>query len=145
MGHCHLITVMHLTFQGHCVLPQVTPQALEQPSSSGASTAAQQPGTSPAAPDVTPQKSPKHSAAATDPTRMTPPPQTIDRHASVDASSPVSVASADLESSQDIVTGQSPTLPASSLFLSTSLPVLSQEKPSADRCFYVPHEIIGTI
>ncbi|KAK9905511.1 hypothetical protein WJX75_001206 [Coccomyxa subellipsoidea] len=83
---------------------KVTPQALEQSSSSGASTAAQQTGTSPAAPDVTPQQSPKHSAAATDPTRVTTPPQTIDRHASVDASSPVSVASADLESSQDIVT-----------------------------------------
>lgn len=91
---------------------QVTPQALEQPSGSAVPSAKQQvstaheAGTSAAASEVTPQQSPKHGLTATDPSHVTTPPQTIDRHASVDASSPVSVASADLESSDDIVTGQ---------------------------------------
>ena len=94
---------MRLAPEGHIILLQVTAQTLEQPNSSGASTAEQETGT---ASEVTPQQSPKHGHTGADPSRVTTPPQTHDRHASVDASSPVSVASADLESSQDIVTGQ---------------------------------------
>ena len=92
---------------------QVGPQTLEQPSSSAEPAQQQTPATgsasiSSAQPQRTPQQSPKHGLSATSPSRLTTPPQTIDRHASVDASSPVSAASsAGLNSSQDIASGQS--------------------------------------
>lgn len=65
-------------------------------------------GTSCAQPERTPQQSPKHGLTAMSPSRLTTPPQTIDRHASMDASSPVSAASsAGLDSSKDIASGES--------------------------------------
>lgn len=87
---------------------QITPQTLEQGGSSGACSTTQQQQQLPASNNagvsfITPQQSPKHALAAS---RLTTPPQTVDRCASVDASSPISAASK-LDSSEVTVAGKS--------------------------------------